>query len=99
MINNNKNINIQQDTQQNTIVNTQPINIKQDTKQEKTNIKNNINIKKFICNKCSLEFNDDMSLRNHQSYNHPVDDYEYTWREAIRNNENIPLAYRDDPYY
>ena len=88
---------IEQDTKQ---------NIKQDKTQdiiqEKTNTKQkktNTNNKKFICNKCSLEFNDNMSLRNHKSYNHPVDDYEYTWREAIRNNENIPLAYRDDPYY
>ena len=84
---NNKSKDTTQDTEQNT---------EQDTK---TNKKNNINNKKFICNKCSVEFNDDMSLRNHKSYNHPVDDYEYTWREAIRNNENIPLAYRDDPYY
>ena len=91
------------------MINNKSKDIKQTTKQEKTNTKQektntkqnkmNTNNKKFICNKCSLEFNDDMSLRNHKSYNHPIDDYEYTWREAIRNNENIPLAYRDDPYY
>jgi len=62
-------------------------------------ILNNNNNKKFICNKCSLEFNDDMALRNHKSYKHPVDKYEYTWREAIRNNDNMSLGYMDDPYY
>ena len=41
-----------------------------------------------------IKFNDDMSLRNHKSYNHPIVIMNIL-REAIRNNENIPLISYD----
>ena len=56
------------------------------------------NKKQLKCNKCKLVFNDKISLEKHNWSKHPSNEYELH-HSKITNWSNLPLAYRDDPYY
>lgn len=64
----------------------------------KSNEKINDKTNKFICNKCNLNFGDKLSLEKHNWSKHPTNEYE-TYHSNITDWSNLPMAYRDDPYY
>ena len=52
----------------------------------------------YNCDKCSLIFEDYSQYEKHKWNKHPSNEYENTWAQ-IKDWSNLPLAYRDDPYY
>ena len=65
---------------------------------ENSNDKLNYKTNKYNCKKCNLNFSDYMSLEKHNWSRHPTNEYE-NYHASITDWSNLPMAYRDDPYY
>ena len=50
------------------------------------------------CKTCGLTFTDEASLNKHKWSKHYLDEYQY-YHSRITDWSNLPLAYKDDPYY
>lgn len=74
------------------------VNDNTNDKLNNTNDKLNNNTNKYNCKKCNLNFSDYMSLEKHNWSRHPSNEYE-NYHASITDWSNLPMAYRDDPYY